>query len=131
MCGHVGSLDKIRTPGRRAAWCPFVWAHPGYASGSTEPAYEEDGMDSGMIGKILKAKQYAEERERIVFNRFSVLFYGDHNEHEVTYKDGHWDCSCDFFASHGVCSHTMALERILEGMLQQRAENADPDSSSR
>jgi hypothetical protein len=75
-------------------------------------------MDSGMIGKILKAKQYAQERDRIEFTKFSVTFRGENNEHRVTYRDGKWQCGCNFFASHGVCSHTMALERVLGDMLR-------------
>ena len=74
-------------------------------------------MDSGMIGKILKAKQYAEERDRIEFTQFSVIVHGENSDHQVTYQHGKWDCHCNFFASHGVCSHTMALERILGNML--------------
>ena len=27
-----------------------------------------------------------------------------------------WQCDCDFFQSRGRCSHTMALEKILEGL---------------
>jgi hypothetical protein len=82
-------------------------------------------MDSGMIGKILKAKQYAEERDRIEFSQFSVIFHGENSDHQVTYHEGKWSCQCNFFASHGVCSHTMALERILEDMIhpQESTEN--------
>jgi hypothetical protein len=80
-------------------------------------------MDSGMIGKIMKAKQYAEERDRIRFKQFSVTFRGENSEHEVTYRDGEWDCACNFFASHGVCSHTMALERVLEDMIRPIEES--------
>jgi hypothetical protein len=76
-------------------------------------------MDHGMIGKIEKAKRYAEERDRIRFVSFSVTFDGDNNPHTVTYQDGQWDCDCSFFKSRGVCSHTMALERILAGMLAE------------
>jgi hypothetical protein len=76
-------------------------------------------MDSGMIGKILKAKQYAEERDRIEFNQFSVTLHGENSDHQVTYDRGEWNCQCSFFASHGVCSHTMALERVLDGMMQE------------
>jgi hypothetical protein len=74
-------------------------------------------MDHGMIGKIEKAKRYAEERDRIRFEKFTVTFDGDNNPHTVTYQEGSWHCDCDFFHSRGVCSHSMALERILEGML--------------
>ena len=81
-------------------------------------------MDSGMIGKILKAKQYAQERDRIEFTQFAVTLHGENSDHQVTYEQGQWNCECSFFRSHGVCSHSMALERILEGMIhgQQQTE---------
>ena len=81
-------------------------------------------MDSGMIGKILKAKQYSQEPDRIEFTQFAVTFHGEHSDHRVTYKDGKWTCECNFFASHDVCSHTMALERILGAMLHPRDESS-------
>lgn len=74
-------------------------------------------MDYGLIGKIDKAKRYAEERDRISFEKFTATFAGDNNNHTVTYDKGQWDCDCDFFQSRGRCSHTMALEMILEGMV--------------
>jgi hypothetical protein len=74
-------------------------------------------MDSGMIGKIQKAKRYAEERDRIHFSSFTVTFEGTNNAHTVRYGNGEWTCDCDFFQTRGRCSHTMALEMILEGMI--------------
>jgi hypothetical protein len=81
-------------------------------------------MDSGMIGKIQKAKRYAQERERIAFEAFRVTFKGNHGRYTVTYDEEQWSCGCNFFASHGVCSHTMALERILGVMLAPRGKVA-------
>lgn len=74
-------------------------------------------MDYGMIGKIQKAKRYAEERDRIHFHSFSVSLDGENNSHKVSYENGKWDCDCDFFRTRGRCSHTMALEIILEKMI--------------
>ncbi len=76
-------------------------------------------MDYGMIGKIEKAKRYAEERDRINFEEFVVTFDGENNPHTVRFNGGKWQCDCDFFQSRGVCSHTMALERILEQMIPE------------
>ncbi len=76
-------------------------------------------MDSGMVGKILKASQYATEPERIRFESFKVTFHGKHDSHTVTYDHGKWHCTCDFFRQRGVCSHTMALEKILGVMLSE------------
>jgi len=70
-------------------------------------------MDSGMIGKIQKSKQYANERERIQINSLSITFQGRNNGHQVSFQDGKWICDCDFFQTRERCSHTMALERIL------------------
>ncbi|HMD88125.1 MAG TPA: SWIM zinc finger family protein [Anaerolineaceae bacterium] len=74
-------------------------------------------MDYGMIGKIEKAKRYAQERTRFHFNSFTVTMDGENNPHTVSYNNNEWHCDCDFFHSRGRCSHTMALEFILEGML--------------
>ena len=75
-------------------------------------------MDSGMISKIEKARRYAEERDRVTFHSFDVVFHGEHNDYHVVYQQGKWQCQCDFFTRRGVCSHTMAMERILDPMLK-------------
>lgn len=74
-------------------------------------------MDSGMVSKIEKARRYAEEKDRVQFCAFEVKFRGEHGDHVVKYDKGVWQCDCHFFSQRQVCSHTMALERILEGML--------------
>lgn len=78
-------------------------------------------MQSSLIGKVEKAKRYAEEPERITFTQFSTTFRGENNEYATGYEDGKWRCSCDFFNNWGICSHTMALARILDGMLPEEA----------
>lgn len=80
-------------------------------------------MDYGMIGKRDKALRYAQERDRFRFQNFSVTMSGDNNPHHVKYDDGKWDCDCSFFSTRGVCSHTMALEIMLENMLPHPAES--------
>lgn len=76
-------------------------------------------MDYGMIGKIEKAKRYAEERDRITFESFTVRFSGENNAHTVSLQEGKWQCTCDFFQTRERCSHTMALEIILKDMLPE------------
>ncbi len=75
-------------------------------------------MDSGMISKIEKAMLYAKEPERITFDTFNVTFNGDHKEHIIGYSDGAWTCTCGYFQTHSVCSHVMALERVLMGAVK-------------
>jgi len=74
-------------------------------------------VDSGMMSKIEKARRYAEQPDRICFEEFKVRLMGDNHGHVVTFSDGKWSCDCGFFARRGVCSHTMALERILGTMI--------------
>lgn len=78
-------------------------------------------MHSSLIGKIEKAKRYAEEPERVQFARFELAFRGEHDDYFVTYADGKWGCSCAFFAGWGICSHTMAMHRLLGPMLPKEA----------
>ena len=78
-------------------------------------------MQSSLIGKIEKAKRYAEEPERVTFSELSVKFRGENNSYTTEYKEGKWHCSCRFFSSWGVCSHTMALQKILSNMLPKEA----------
>lgn len=78
-------------------------------------------MNSSVIGKIEKAKRYAQERERILFNSLSVRFHGENGDHEVTLSGEKWHCTCEFFSGYGTCAHSMALEHVLEGMLPVQA----------
>jgi len=78
-------------------------------------------MQSSLIGKIEKAKRYAQETERVTFSELSVKFQGEHDNYTTSYKDGKWYCSCHFFSTWGLCSHTMALQKILDNMLPKEA----------
>ncbi len=78
-------------------------------------------MQSSLIGKIEKAKRYAEERERITFSNFTVSFQGNNDTHTLDYKEGQWNCSCDFFSQWGLCCHSMAMEKVLDKMLPEEA----------
>ncbi|MCL5961366.1 MAG: hypothetical protein M1358_18995 [Chloroflexi bacterium] len=79
-------------------------------------------MHSSLIGKIEKAKRYAEERDRINFSELKVTFRGEHDVYDVSLHDGCWHCSCNFFSGWKTCSHTMALERIFGEMLPKEAD---------
>jgi hypothetical protein len=74
-------------------------------------------MDTGLLRKIEKAKRYAEQRDRIRVERLTVTFEGENNPHVVHFENGSWHCDCDFFRTRQRCSHTMALEIILEDMI--------------
>ncbi len=77
-------------------------------------------MNSSLIGKIEKAKRYAKEPDRVTLSDFTACFRGEHDNYVLTYKEGKWHCSCNFFAGWGLCSHTMAGEKILGGLLPKQ-----------
>jgi hypothetical protein len=83
-------------------------------------------MNSSLIGKIEKARRYAMERDRITFRSLEVDFRGENATHRVSLRDDAWSCTCDFFRGWGACAHTMALERILEGMVPEAALYQEP-----
>jgi len=87
-------------------------------------------MQSSLIGKIEKANRYAQETDRITFSELSVKFRGENNNYDTGYKDGNWHCSCQFFSNWGLCSHTIALEKILDNMLPPEAMNKQYDSTA-
>ena len=75
-------------------------------------------MDS-VASRIIKAKQYAEERDtRIVVHSFEVELHGENANHIVGYKNGDWQCDCEEFQLRNVCSHVMAMEEILGDTVQ-------------
>lgn len=77
-------------------------------------------MQSSLIGKVEKARAYAQERFRMQIDGLHVRFHGENSDHEVGIVDGRWRCNCDFFTDWSVCSHTMALERVLDGMVPRQ-----------
>jgi hypothetical protein len=76
-------------------------------------------MQSSLIGKVEKAKRYAEDR--VTLSEFSVDFRGEHNNYTVSYKGNKWHCTCQFFSQWGTCSHTMALQRLFASVLPKEA----------
>ena len=82
-------------------------------------------MDSSMIGKIEKAKRYAAEaNRRVAFQQFRIQITGDNNTWIVSFDQGRWSCGCHYFSTHGLCQHTMTMERVLGSMLPPVPEPA-------
>jgi hypothetical protein len=78
-------------------------------------------MHSSLIGKVEKAKRYAQEPGRVTLSEFSADFRGEHDSYMVTYRSNKWHCTCNFFSQWETCSHTMALQRLFAGVLPVEA----------
>ncbi len=74
-------------------------------------------METSLIRKVQKARQYAEEPERFSFESFDVTFKGSHRAHTLSFRGEGFHCDCEYFGNHGSCSHSMAIERVLGEML--------------
>ncbi len=79
-------------------------------------------MQSSIISKIEKARRYAQETDRVTFTDLTVKFRGANDNYTVSYREGAWHCSCSFFPKWGLCSHSMAMQRILDIMLPEEAK---------
>ena len=83
-------------------------------------------LQSSLIGKVEKARRYAQEKDRVALYTLTAAFQGEHDRYYMEYGKGQWRCSCHFFVQHGLCSHTMAVEKILgEMLLKQTSTEQD------
>lgn len=83
-------------------------------------------MNSSMIGKIEKARRYAEEPDRVKFQSFDVQFRGTHDDYTVRMDGNEFTCNCHFFETvgEGTCCHVMALQRMFATMLTEEQQTA-------
>ncbi|MDO8473160.1 MAG: hypothetical protein Q7T05_05005 [Dehalococcoidia bacterium] len=77
-------------------------------------------MQSSLIGKVEKARRYAQEKSRASFSSFAATFEGEHDRYIIQYNQGKWTCSCNSYSRLGLCSHVMAMQRMLDGMVTDK-----------
>lgn len=106
ICPHVMTLERLYMKMLKRDPLP-------YATGQN------------VVSDVEKASRYAGEPDRIQFESFDVSFHGSNSDHHTSYKEGHWECDCAFFHSRHVCSHTMAMERILQNMVKTTTVTAE------
>ncbi len=99
ICPHIMAMERMFGPMLKREPLPYA---PG----------------QNVVSDVEKAKLYSDEPERITFLSFNASFKGDHSEYTINYDNGTWDCDNPYFRSRGICSHTMAMERILGGMVK-------------
>jgi len=63
--------------------------------------------------KRQKAERYAKEPLRFRLDSLAVTMQSEHDDRLITFGNGTWSCSCDFFAAHRTCSHLMAIDILL------------------
>jgi hypothetical protein len=78
-------------------------------------------VHSSMVGKVEKAMRYAHEPDRVKLSAFSASFAGDNGTHAVSLDADRWHCDCHLFESAGGCTHTLAIQKMLDPMLTDAA----------
>lgn len=101
ICPHIMAMERLFKPMLKIAPVPYA---PG----------------QNVVSDVEKAHRYSEEKDRIVFNSFEVSIRGNNSDHSVCYKHGEWRCDSNSFRLRGVSSHTIAMERLLKGMLPEQ-----------
>ena len=76
-------------------------------------------MDTSMINKIQKSKEYAQEPQRATFHSLVLEFRGDNNTYNASLTPEGWSCTCPGFQKYGICPHIMSLEKIFQPMLKR------------
>ncbi|MEP6469919.1 MAG: hypothetical protein ABJC24_09135 [Chloroflexota bacterium] len=76
-----------------------------------------------MIGKVEKAMRYAHEPDRVKFRALNASFAGDNSAHTISLDADIWHCDCHLFESAGGCSHTLAIQKMLDPMLSDAAKD--------
>ncbi len=99
ICPHIMALEILFKPMLKRRPVPYA---PG----------------QNIVSDVEKANRYSQEKDRIRIVSFDCRFEGYNKEHRVTYAGGDWTSTASFFAQRGVCSHTMALEKILKGFVE-------------
>ena len=101
ICPHIMAMERLFKPMLKIAPVPYA---PG----------------QNVVSDVEKAHRYSEEKDRIVFNSFEVSIRGNNGDHSVAYNRGDWQCDSNSFRLRGVSSHTIAMERLLKGMLPEQ-----------
>ncbi len=99
ICPHVMAVEKLFQPMLKREPLPYA---PG----------------QNIVSDVKKSKRYTEEQDRIRFLTFEAAFQGDNKEHRISYDHGKWDSTSSYFQHHGIGAFTMAMERMLKGMVE-------------
>ncbi len=98
ICPHVMTMERVLRPMLKIPPVPYA---PG----------------QNVVSDVEKATRYADETDRMSITRFQVTIKGNNGDHVVSYDQGRWNCDSNSFRLRGVSSHTIAMERLLKGML--------------
>lgn len=65
-----------------------------------------------LLKKIEKARGYISEPERLTVQGVSAELRSEHGRRQLSFINGKWACSCDFYKQYGICSHAIAVAEL-------------------
>ncbi|WP_189361740.1 SWIM zinc finger family protein [Thermogemmatispora tikiterensis] len=90
-------------------------------------------QDEQLQRKQMKAANYAQQPERFTLLEIKLQMRSTHGVRLISYAEGDWHCTCDFYRERGTCSHIMAAEQLLGSLIplptdtMPREEHHDPE----
>ena len=76
-------------------------------------------MDTSLVRKMEKAKDYAAQEGRVTLMNCEATFRDNNSNHKISCESGEWSCTCYYFNSRAECSHTMATKMMLSDMVRE------------
>lgn len=79
---------------------------------SPENREEQGKFVYDLLRKIEKARRYITRPERFKINGSMAELRSEHDLRDLQLTSEGWNCSCDFFHKHKICSHVIAIEEL-------------------
>lgn len=79
---------------------------------SAENREKTEQFLSQLFKKIEKAKKYISEPERFMIQDSQAELRSEHGTRKLLFKNGKWQCDCDFSEQYNICSHIIAINEI-------------------
>lgn len=73
---------------------------------------EKESFIHALLKKIEKARKYISEPERFTTQGTEVKLKSEHDTRKLIFRDGQWECNCEFFGQHSICSHSIAVKEF-------------------
>lgn len=73
---------------------------------------EQIAFVTQLLRKIEKARRYIADPSLFSRNGSEVTLRSEHGTRTLHLTDGAWYCSCDFYAEHNICSHSIATKEV-------------------
>ncbi len=87
---------------------------------SAENREEKRKFIKQLMAKIRKAQKYITEPERFTLLDGGIELESNHGIRKLAFRDGKWQCDCDFFQKYEICSHSIAAEEYQKQWIIER-----------